>query len=321
MSLRLTALEPAKAGAWESAYAAVDHATFFHSPAWAEVWRVHTASRIHPVPMQARFSDGVSAFLPASVEVQLHGLMRRVHLSPGGTYGGPLSESTLDDEHSSLLLATLSRRYGGVTWRAGPADPASGWLGARPGSQADTTHVVDLRMSAADRKRRWSKGHTAAAKRAEREGVRVRRAASVDDWDAYYQLYLGRLRHWGARASSVYPRAFFTLLAALTDVTLWLATHEDRVIAGAVCLYSARHVAYWHGAADDASSKLQPAHLALRTAMDAAADTGHWWFDYLPSGENAGVAAFKHGFGAVEMPAPVYRRDGLGARLHGLVRR
>ncbi len=305
--------------AWETACETLDDATFFHSPAWADVWRAHTGGRIRPDALELGLRDGRKVLVPVSEERQLGGTARRGHLSPGGTYGGPLSESPLAEADYADILEILRRRYGGITWRGAPGEPVTAWLARLAGTDAEETHVVDLRESPEDRARRWSKGHKAAARRAEREGVRVRLASSAGDWDAYYQLYQGRLRHWGAAATSSYPRSFFSLLAEKPGVKLWLAAHDERIIAGALCLYGRRHVAYWHGAADDEFSSLQPAHLTLRTAMDDAAVEGRWWFDYLPSGQNAGVAAFKHGFGAHPLPAPIYRRDGLVSRLHRLV--
>src|SRR4029079_1053277 len=79
------------------------------------------------------------------------------------------------------------------------------------------------------------------------------------------------------------------------------------IAAGALCLYSRRHVAYWHGAARERLLECRPVHLLIETALHDACERGMRWFDFNPSGGHRGVEAFKKGFGAEGVPAPMVR--------------
>lgn len=320
MPLRLEEIRHATREEWEHAFATVDHATFFQGHGWADVWSAHTRGRVHPAALMVRFSDGASACLPLSVERQRWGRGRRALLSPAGTYGGALCSQAMSAGHMDLLFALLRARFGGITWRMSPFDPAVDWMERQTGVAADVTHVVKL-GDPEEQRREWTKGHRSAARKAEREGVTIRQAADDGDWDAYFRLYRMKLTIWGKRATSMYPLGFFRLLARTPGVVLWLATYAGEPVAGALCLYGRRHVAYWHGASDPSRAKLQPAHLLIGSAMRAAARDGYWWFDFHPSGGNAGVETFKRGFGAVALPCPVLRLQPTSSSLRAFVAR
>jgi CelD/BcsL family acetyltransferase involved in cellulose biosynthesis len=317
---------PATDAQWDEIWHACDYATWFHSRGWAEAWQRYSHGGMRPSPRLVRFSDGCRALLPLSVQASHLGLLRLHLSSPAGTFGGWISADALSAAHATLLGALLQANVGALVWRLNPYDPTLEGI-ALPPAAADETHVLDLRAGFEAVHRRWTKGHASAARKAAREGVTIAAARSLDEWRAYYALYEASLARWGEAASSRYGWELFEALAGWQEggVRLWLARHDGEVVAGALCLYARRHVAYWHGAALASRFELRPVNLVLHDAIRDACERGYDWFDFNPSGGHAGVAAFKRSFGAEARPAPVVtvetRRLRLARRLAGMRRR
>lgn len=304
-TLRIESDAPATSVEWDRQLEACDYATFFHSRAWAEAWRDHMNGRLELRPRLLAFSDGSTAVLPLTESVEYRGLIRTSLSSVGFTYGGWLAAEPLSDAHR-VLLEDYILRARDLYWRI---NPFVGLLseGARARSVADDTHALRLNGDVDDVRRGMSKGHRAALKQAERAGVTVRCATERADWEQYYAVYRDSIRRWGSRTGSIYPFGLFEILSKLDDgpVRLWLALHDGRIVAGALCLYTRDHVAYWHGAALEAAFPVRPVHYLIYDAIRDAIDRGCRWFDFNPSGSNPGVADFKRHFGAVALPSPV----------------
>jgi CelD/BcsL family acetyltransferase involved in cellulose biosynthesis len=319
--LRIDEMRAATEGEWERAFISSSNATFFHGPSWARVWSQSSLGVIQPAPAHLTFSDGKQVVVPVSLERIHRGLGRRALMSPGGTYGGPLFGDDFDIGHFRLVDSWIRSRHSDITWRVAPTDPANEAVRSDPDVTQDTTHAIDLRDGFEAQTRKWTKGHWSAAKKAEREGVAIRKADSPADWGHYMGMYAQRLKSWGERATSSYSAEFFEKLAAEPGVVLWLATHGGEPAAGAICLYARTHVTYWHGASDEKFAALRPTHLLMRHIIELSCEAGYWWFDFNPSGGNPGVRAFKQGFGALELPAPVVRSSGALTRARSALSR
>ena len=148
------------------------------------------------------------------------------------------------------------------------------------------------------------------------ENVPTSFAGDADAWNAYRALTEQSRARWGARAAAAHPPGLWAELARCGEpgVRLWLARAGGRPVAGALCLYGPRHVAYWHGAADAEAFPLRPVHALLAAALADAAARGFAWFDFGPSGGQDGVAHFKRGFGAAPLAVPRVVRHTLATR-------
>lgn len=302
-------LRPALEEEWDAAWQGCPHATFFHAREWAEIWQRASGGRLLPAPRLVRFADGARAVLAACAEQAGRFGPPRLVSAPAGTYGGWLAAGPLSEGQRDWLCEWLLARSE-LRWRGNPFEPGlAGRLGTR--ARADETHVLRLESDGDAVLRRWSKGHRAAAKQGEREGVEVRLAKDEDDWRAYYEVYQDTLRRWGDGASSRYDWDLFRELARSDSgrVALWLAERDGEALAGAVCLHAPRHVAYWHGAARADAFRLRPVHRLLAAVVRDACARGREWFDFNPSGGHAGVRAFKSHFGCEVLSSPVVRRE------------
>jgi CelD/BcsL family acetyltransferase involved in cellulose biosynthesis len=301
---------------WERTWRDCSYATYFQSLEWAELWREYTNGAISPVPKVIEFSDGKKALLPLSMHKGFRGWTSMFFSSPARTFGGWISTDPLTPEHIRQLVDHMQRRLGNIEWRMNPYDDTLKEVNFSP-TFKDHTHAIGLEKGYENIKKDWSKGHRSAVTKAEREGVSVRTAQGEEDWRDYFSAYEDSLRRWGEKATSRYEWKFFEEMQKKDSqyIRLWLAVYDDKVIAGALCFYSARHIVYWHGATREEHFKLRPSNLVVAKAIEDGCERGFKWFDFNPSGGHEGVAAFKRSFGALEYPCDVFVRKTLTSKI------
>lgn len=312
-ALRITCVEEIADRAWDHAFERSPGATWFQSRAWAEVWRDYTGGRLRPVARRVVFSDGSSVCVPASEMRSRSGRRVALQLSAGGGPGGWLANENVEKPHADQLAEWLCAEPG-VAWRVNPFDPiALERLSARDEAK-DPTWLLPLSEGFDAVHRGFSKGHRAAARRAEREGVSVAPAIGDDDWEGYLAAYASSVARWGERTRTVYPARFFAILRTRCpgeSLRLWVAKQGHDVVAGALVFDAPAHQVYWHGAM---RRDAQPGavHLLLRTVIENACREGAEVFDFNPCGGLTGVATFKKGFGARPQSCPLVRTPPLG---------
>jgi len=150
-----------------------------------------------------------------------------------------------------------------------------------------------------------------AVQKAEREGVGIRHAESVDDLRIWYRLYLD-VNRW--RAQPARPFRFFEaaweLLRPIGLMRLLLAEQivdgKRRILAGSMFVMLGNTVSYAFNARLREGLPLRPNDaLQWRAIHDASAE-GFRWYDLGEVGEgNVGLTGFKSKWGAE--PRPLYR--------------
>jgi hypothetical protein len=309
MTLAIQGARTASSREWDETWEACDYATYFHSRAWAELWERYHAGRMRPAPVLLEFTDGRRLVLPLTARVGRFGLLHGWESSPAGTFGGWISADPLTHDHVELVVERLRRDYPDLIWRINPYFAPRDYID-RLGARADVTHVLDLAGGYEAIAAGWTRDGGATARKirkAERSGIRVREAASEQDWSAYVACYEASLSRWGDAASLRYSPRLFEILRELQSphVRLWLAVLEEAVVAGALCFYARSHVVYWHGAARSEYFDRRPVNALMDAIIREACRSGHRWFDFNPSGSHAGVESFKASFGAVPLACPV----------------
>jgi hypothetical protein len=308
--IKIQSVAPATRDKWLSTAEACPYATYFHTPYWYELI---VPGQKH-IALEVIFSDGASAVIPIAEIKRAYGLLTDSFSSPGGTYGGWVSESALNEKHVDALFGVLTSRKN-LTFRVNPFDPSSRYIGGIGGCIADDndfTRTLDLTLGEAELYRRTSRCHNRGLRRAAGEGVTVERAASWEDWERYYGLYEGSLARWRAggpdlKTRTVYPLDFFRRLYGNMSghEALWLARRGGEPVAGLLCFYWGRHSVSWHGAASAESFDVRPNNILYWEAIIDALRGGYAVFDFNPSGGYGGVESFKDRFGAQRVPAPV----------------
>jgi CelD/BcsL family acetyltransferase involved in cellulose biosynthesis len=293
----------ASAAQWDAVVDASPLATFFHTREWAELWQRYSGGALRPVARLATLGDGAVALLPA-VEKALGDLrfvgrlspaLRTVMSSYGATYGGWVGPGLTAAHHRALWEHTAGLS---VDLTSNPFDDAVADAGL-PWTRREFTQVVPLPADPDELRRTWSRGHVSAVNKAVRAGLAVTEATAARQWRDYARIYRLSVERWGS-ADVVHGDELFDDLARSSSgkVRLWLVELDGAAIAGAICFYQGDTVVYWHGALDAAHQKLRPATLLHAQVMRHAAETGHRWYDFCPSGGKEGVIAFKERFGA-----------------------
>ncbi len=163
--------------------------------------------------------------------------------------------------------------------------------------------------------RLWRESLTTDARRhtkqAQRAGVRVRRAGSLDDVREFHRLYALTMDRRGADDRYRFPlehfAAFFETMPG--NAFFVLAEHGDRAVAGGLYLQGGTDV-YWHlSAADMEASRVRPVNAYVHDTIVRAARGGMKRMlcggGYAP---DDGVFRFKAGFSPLRAPFRTYKR-------------
>jgi lipid II:glycine glycyltransferase (peptidoglycan interpeptide bridge formation enzyme) len=171
--------------------------------------------------------------------------------------------------------------------------------------QTRCTNIVDLEAEPEELLARMKPVWRRNIRRAGRDGVRVRAAASEADFARWYALYevTARRDRFTIREATYYRR-FWQETGAGGDTVLLLAEHNDRLLAGIMLHRFGREATYLYGASDNEGRNLMPNHLLQWEAMLWARGRGAGRYDLWgiaetddPAEPLAGVTAFKAGFG------------------------
>lgn len=150
-----------------------------------------------------------------------------------------------------------------------------------------------------------------AIRKAEKSGIKIRIANSLDALESYYELHCKtRRRHGVPPQSLAFFRNLFEHVLARGTGVIAEAIHQDMPIAAGIFLHTGHGVTYKFGASDERFLHLRGNNLMMWEAMKWHSAKG---FLSLSLGRtdrtNAGLQRFKSGFGAEMYPINYYRYD------------
>ncbi|MGH3251287.1 MAG: lipid II:glycine glycyltransferase FemX [Trebonia sp.] len=311
---------------WADFVATHPAATPFHHPDWTRLVAGCYGFRAFALAV-SDVRGGIRAGLPVVEVRHLGGGPRWVSL-PYTDYC-PLLVSTVEQEEQLVAALRRSSRAAGVR-RVEIRAPIADGSTAGPGA---LRHVLALDHNPAEVYAGFHRSQVQRSiRRAEREGLTVRRESSPDDLvDTFYRLHLRTRRRQGV---PVQPRRFFRLLWDNTIATglgsLLIVEAAGQPIAAAVFLTWNETVIYKFGASDEGSWSLRPNHLLFWHAIRTACEQGCRWFDFgrTDIGQE-GLRNFKLSWGAAEeplfygmvsdTPEPAPSAEGMATRVLGPV--
>lgn len=191
---------------------------------------------------------------------------------------------------------------------------ASFYRGIRKGKpvQVPDTTILDLRLSESELLERMKPKWRYNIRLAEKKGVIVRRD-DADALDSFYGLYLTTAKRDGI---AIHPKSYYADLldegklyaekfpGRKSPVSVWLAYHDNEILAGIITIFTEKEAVYLYGASSDVKRNLMPAYALQWSAIRAARDAGCTGYDFfgIPPGEDsghamAGLYLFKTGFG------------------------
>jgi hypothetical protein len=327
MAVSITAICKATRLEWEQACRDCGHATFFHTPYWAEIFSTAGRGRMVPAAEAVEFSDGAVAVIPLVYKWYLSPSLRLYWSMPACTFGGWVSADTLTEAHARLLVARLDG-IRDLVWRENPYDPLLKAIDV-PHAADDFTQTVDLRQGFAAAEARADHAHHKAVRKARGKGVVALEASDSEQWRSYFSLYEKSRRRWKERGpvgSRGYDWTFFDILyrSPPEHRRLWLAQVHGTPVAGILCFYWNRHAVAWLGAGAADFFDCRPNNLLYEHAIRHAAGAGYHWFDCNPSGGLKGVVEFKEHLGAQKLRSRIINKRSALRRtaefLRGIVR-
>jgi len=163
----------------------------------------------------------------------------------------------------------------------------------------DLTPTVDALLAGMKEKWRYN------LRLAQRKGVTVRVAETVEDVEAWYALLrtTGERDHFGIHTIDYYLKAW-QIFAPGQQACLFLAKYEGRLLAGIFVAVFARQAIYLYGASSNEHRNLMPNYLLQWEAICWAKSQGAVQYDFwgIPETDSegevmAGVYRFKRGWG------------------------
>jgi hypothetical protein len=297
---------------WDQVWHADRLATPFLSRLWMQAGQA--SGHYRDISRYYQF-DGGRAVLPLAAVSRRFRRERAMSMPYGMGAGGLIADFEPGRAEMALILDDLAQLgMAHVAIRPNPLTNAcwqvAGERGWTPVERI--SHVLDL---SAGYESVW-KGMDGAKRnkirKARSVGLHVERGNSADLIDQFYEIYL----QWSAARAQRrnLPKALITLLARwreprwkfdaaathmASDLSVLVASHEGRPVAGAIYLQMGRSAVYWRGASDPDLARQFPANDLLQDEMigtACAAGCTHYHM-----GESGGVESlmrFKSQFGA-----------------------
>ncbi|HAP00057.1 MAG TPA: hypothetical protein DCQ83_08450 [Fibrobacteres bacterium] len=300
---------------WEKLCREDASCTFFQTPSWHRIAARHYGAE--SVPLLFRFGE-TSACLPL---LKKRRWGRDVFFSPFGTYTALICSRNLDTQEIQSVANGLKGLNVQLVSSPYTSNPLV--FGKAISSK---TQMIDLTgLDPENPMRDWDPDQRRRALLARKNGVVIREARSLEDWERYYALYELSVQRWGEKATGKYPRALFddirSMLSGSAVMRLWLTEHEGEIGAGSLVFYHNNKALYWHGAADQRFFSLGATQLLYLHMVETAMQYHCEVLDLMGSAGLASLESFKGKFGASTVEYNMsLNRTGLVSLLTSLVR-
>ena len=293
---------------WEEIIKNCEHATFFHSPIWTKVLE-KTYPHYSNATVSFTFNTGNRAIFPLVAEHSKGILLKKAkHKSMAlGVYGGMLAERRLTPEEAGRIFEYLTsidiKDLKVVENPLENYDFPENFV-----AKSLFTHIVFLNADFEQLRKRFSRGQKSNIKQAEKKGITVRLANSLEDYEQYYSIYQETIKRWGESVGTIYPwRLFLNLFETRShDIKLWLAEKQRKIVAGVLTLYCHYTILYWHGCSLKEYFDHYPNNLLHMEIIKDGCARGYKSYDLSPSGGHQGVVKFKESFSARRVDFKTY---------------
>lgn len=297
-------------------------ATFYHTPAWGKIL-CETFPRWKDATIGIEYEDGNHAIFPMLRRSAVLGKMPiywHESIVPGA-YGGPIFQSPPSLEHKGVIEKILANYKNLLI----VGNPFFDWHCRENFSRYETfIQILQLSPDFGKIWRNYSKGRRHTINYARRQGVVVREDNFSNSFQLYYKIYRRQLNRWGKNATDNYPLRLFENLASFaqthSQVKLWAAFLDDKMISGLLVFYHNKHLVTWHGATLDEYFEYRPVDILYSTVIEDACKRGLEIFDFANSGGHQNVVNYKERFGAKKIPLAIYRRRNLWGVVYRLGR-
>ncbi len=273
--------------------------TFFARPAWA-ISLAETNETMCASPLRITTQTLKPLLLPL---VRMRGGLFRWRDYRGFPLGGYTcflhEDGTLAQQSEcDAALLELARYADAATIVPWPlTDGPTRFTGA-----VHETSIVDLAQGVEAAFRSVDGIFRRMAGQAERRGVVCAPSKDPDAVDRYYDLLESSAKRWGLERPTI-PKSLLHSLVQNggSDVEIWFARAEGRIIAGGVVFYGASELFFWSAAMLAEFSRFRPSNALNFALMRAAAERGMTVYNLGSSEGLPGVARFKDSLGATDV--------------------
>lgn len=304
MNQELKVINPLEYSDWNELLISNPEYSFFHSSNWAAV--LHESYGYMPRYFTEIKQDRISLLIPF-MEIKSFLTGRRGVSLPFSDYCEPIIPK--EAEYGEILARVIEdgkdSKWKSLEFRGGDQGllkdqiPYSTWFGHSLTLDRDEEKLFSL-LSGNTRRN---------IKKAQREGVTVKIESTLESLNEYYRLHcLTRKRH----GLPVQPWHFFEKIHKHIFLKnqgfVALASHQDRVIAGAVYFHLGEKAIYKYGASDKEYQHLRANDLVMWEAIKWFSRNGYKSFSFgRTEQENSGLVQFKAGWGSVETKINYYK--------------
>lgn len=290
---------------WWGVVKQCEYATFFHTPLWHQL-AAQTFPGYEDVTVGTQLENGTSVVLPLlKVGRGVKGLFRNCESTFTGCYGGLIADGPLSLSHRQEIYKTVCSHYrlGELCITDNPLLGESEGVGDLAVTRQDFTHLLRLGPGYETIESNFAKSNRKAVNRGHRNGIVTRVAATLREYQVWYDAYQDCLTRWGETATNRYPWALFENVYHLAQahpeyIKLWVAELEAQVIGAVLVFYCNQHVVIWHSSSYEKYFPLGLNNVVRADIIKDACERGYAYFDFNPSGKHESVAQFKDTFGA-----------------------
>jgi hypothetical protein len=302
---------------WQAILDKNNSATFYHTPTWVDII-THAFPKWKNSTIMMEFEDNNYMVFPLLCRPFLnHESFNWYESMVPGTYGGPIFIKEPEKQHLQNVDKELSH-YNNLQI---VGNPFFGWNPDSGFTEIETfTHILKLMPDFADIQKHFAKSRREAIRYSQKQGVTVNQVEFMTHYQEYYLIYQDQIKRWGNRAGSQYSFRLFEEIARQasynSNIKLWAAWLNGKIISGVICFYHHNHVALWHNATLTNSLRYRPVDLLYSSVIEAACHDGIANFDFGKSGDNSGVIQYKEHFGAKKIPITVYKRRNFAGQIY-----
>lgn len=151
-----------------------------------------------------------------------------------------------------------------------------------------------------------------AIRKAQRNGLSVRRATSREEVEIFYRLYFSSMER--NRAAAKYPLqwfyALYNILIQHGKANILFAVKGDQYIAGVVLIYSSDSIHYLHNGSEKAHLESRPNDLIVDQIIQDSLKEGKTTMDFMGSDANdLPLLRFKEKWGSQSLDLYTYVKD------------
>jgi hypothetical protein len=305
MTVKLELLNPVELDDWDELLLTNESYSFFHTSPWAKV--LCESYNYKPLYFTAIDNGRLSALIPI---MEINSLLtgRRGVSLPFTDYCQPIISGKVDSQAIIGSLIGYGKKAGWkyIEWRGDEGcfrtvTPSSFYFG----------HTIDLTRNEKEILSTCRSSTQRNIKKAVREGVHVDICNSLEATKVFYQLNcLTRKNHGVPPQPFLFFKKVFEHIISRGLGVIALASHSEKVIAGAIYFHFGGKAIYKYGASHQNYQHLRPNNLVMWEAIKWYARNG---FKVLNLGrteqENAGLLQFKRGWGTREETIKYFKYD------------